>query len=407
MLINLRNALMAGKRLPYDAEVEYLQSSGTQYIDTGFIPSSNTSVEIGYKTADAQLNTVLFGCRVTYSDRSFCVWANANGKIRFDYSANSMDNKDGPNPIVGSWVQIAKRKERNFVNGTEYTANATNTFACNGNAYLFAMNDNGTANWLISAQISYCKIWDNNVLVRDYIPVRKGTVGYLYDRVSGKLFGNAGTGDFVLGPDVVPVEWLQGDGSAYIVLPQSITSSKTTALSIECKYIADVSANNKCVFASYYGSRWYAIGRIQNNAAPVIIARFGNTGQYMRTTDLNGVYTTKIIPSQDKVIENGVEYSETFTAGLNQAVDAIGLFCAYNTNDKSIMAVNSSRLYWFNVLSVDGGSIVKNLISVRVGTAATSWEGAMMDVLTRRIYRNAGTGAFTYGNDLKYPIPAS
>lgn len=29
-----------------------------------------------------------------------------------------------------------------------------------------------------------------------------------------------------------------------------------------------------------------------------------------------------------------------------------------------------------------------------------------MDVLTRRIYRNAGTGAFTYGNDLKYPIPA-
>ena len=29
-----------------------------------------------------------------------------------------------------------------------------------------------------------------------------------------------------------------------------------------------------------------------------------------------------------------------------------------------------------------------------------------IDVLTRRIYRNAGTGAFTFGNDLKYPIPA-
>lgn len=26
--------------------------------------------------------------------------------------------------------------------------------------------------------------------------------------------------------------------------------------------------------------------------------------------------------------------------------------------------------------------------------------------LTRRVYRNAGTGAFTYGNDLPYPIPA-
>ena len=29
-----------------------------------------------------------------------------------------------------------------------------------------------------------------------------------------------------------------------------------------------------------------------------------------------------------------------------------------------------------------------------------------MDVLTRRVYRNAGTGAFGYGNDLRYPIPA-
>ena len=41
----------------------------------------------------------------------------------------------------------------------------------------------------------------DGTVIADYIPVRKGTVGYLYDRVSGKLFGNAGTGDFVLGPD--------------------------------------------------------------------------------------------------------------------------------------------------------------------------------------------------------------
>ena len=54
----------------------------------------------------------------------------------------------------------------------------------------------------------------------------------------------------------------------------------------------------------------------------------------------------------------------------------------------------------------EGSSLVRSFLPVRVGTDATSWEGAMMDVLTRRIYRNQGTGAFTYGNDLKYPIPA-
>lgn len=34
------------------------------------------------------------------------------------------------------------------------------------------------------------------------LPYDVGTVGYMYDRVSGQLFGNAGTGDFILGPDI-------------------------------------------------------------------------------------------------------------------------------------------------------------------------------------------------------------
>ena len=42
-------------------------------------------------------------------------------------------------------------------------------------------------------------------------------------------------------------------------------------------------------------------------------------------------------------------------------------------------------------------------LPVRVGSGST-WEGAMMDTLTRRIYRNQGTGAFSYGADLPYPI---
>lgn len=40
----------------------------------------------------------------------------------------------------------------------------------------------------------------NNII--DFIPVRVGQVGYLYDRVSGQLFGNSGTGAFIVGPDV-------------------------------------------------------------------------------------------------------------------------------------------------------------------------------------------------------------
>ena len=189
------------KPLPYDAQVEYLKSTGTQWIDTGFSPTSDTSVEIGYKTENAQLNTALFGSRITYDDRSYCIWANASGKIRFDYTSSGHDNKDGPNSIARRWVDVSKRKNRNFVDDIECSANETNIFSCQDTAYLFGMRDNNKANWLISAQVAYCRIYENGVIVRDFIPVRVGDVGYLYDRVSGQLFGNSGTGAFIIGPD--------------------------------------------------------------------------------------------------------------------------------------------------------------------------------------------------------------
>ena len=48
----------------------------------------------------------------------------------------------------------------------------------------------------------YLKIWEADTLVRDYIPVKKNNIGYLFDKVSGQLFGNAGGGSFVCGPDL-------------------------------------------------------------------------------------------------------------------------------------------------------------------------------------------------------------
>lgn len=42
------------------------------------------------------------------------------------------------------------------------------------------------------------------VAVRDMLPVRVGATGYMYDTVTGRLFGNNGTGDFEYGLDVIP-----------------------------------------------------------------------------------------------------------------------------------------------------------------------------------------------------------
>lgn len=54
----------------------------------------------------------------------------------------------------------------------------------------------------LSGKVYYLKIYQNDNLVRDFIPVRVGTTGYLYDRVSGQLFENSGSGSFTYGNDV-------------------------------------------------------------------------------------------------------------------------------------------------------------------------------------------------------------
>lgn len=69
--------------------------------------------------------------------------------------------------------------------------------------YLFARHRHDTTvGNSATAKIGKVRMTVDGVLVRDFIPVRVGQVGYMYDKVSKQLFGNSGTGSFTLGSDV-------------------------------------------------------------------------------------------------------------------------------------------------------------------------------------------------------------
>ena len=68
--------------------------------------------------------------------------------------------------------------------------------------YLFCANNGGSPNTGLKIRLYGCSIFGNDgLVVRDYVPVRKYGLGFLFDRVSGMLFGNSGTGSFIIGPD--------------------------------------------------------------------------------------------------------------------------------------------------------------------------------------------------------------
>ena len=187
MLINLRNALMTGKRLPYDAEVEYLESSGTQYIEVPMVVDNSATVNItGYVR---RTNRELFSF-----DRQSSKQFNIETGETFSRWWNPNRTNIGSG-YVGA-LHSYKCNSSIWVDGVLKGASTT-TEADTTQMFYILNGYHGAA----SGRIYHASVEYGGKLIFDAIPVRKGTVGYMYDRVSGKLFGNAGTGDFVLGPD--------------------------------------------------------------------------------------------------------------------------------------------------------------------------------------------------------------
>ena len=191
--------------LPYDAEVEYLATTGTQYIRTGVVPNG--------------LNVFKFAAMIPIqggSDRAvFAVDSGAAGRDGVSvsiYNNNTIFGYKNGYTIV---AQPPFTKKSYVIDGGEFYIDGTlvadrGTARCENNneIVLFAWNRNGSVLQVSGeVRIYNFKAYDeNNDLIRDFVPVRftnelGNSEGAMYDRVSGQLFGNAGSGVFTIGPD--------------------------------------------------------------------------------------------------------------------------------------------------------------------------------------------------------------
>ena len=259
--------------------------------------------------------------------------------------------------------------------------------------YLFAVNSAGTAKIVpasAAVKIGSFRVEKNGEIKLDVVAVRKGTVGYLYDRVSGKLFGNAGSGDFIVGPDVVPVEYILQTGTQYIDTLYPMADTRREVITVDWsghsttyrEFMAGAASGSYLIEMSptgYYGTAYNYYSSIHVSTKDKI--RWDYTVGVKPYLYINDVFAI-----QDSLLR--VPTGNIQTGGVG-------------TPDANFPKM---KIYSLDIYT-DNSVQVRKMLPIRVGSGST-WEGAMMDVLTRRIYRNAGTGAFSYGNDIKYPIPA-
>ena len=192
-----------GGGLPYDAKIEYLQTDSAAYIDTGIAGDSDSHVIfIKYNHSSTVQYAGLYGN--FYNDSHNCcrfiLFNNASGY----FAINSRAGGSAAVTISGANNMVELEHHRTYIimNGVTRNVSPSSGGTANSRTIIVGKAGVGLTTRDIGLKVYYFRIENSGTTLFDGIPVRVGQVGYMYDRVSGQLFGNQGTGDFILGPDV-------------------------------------------------------------------------------------------------------------------------------------------------------------------------------------------------------------
>lgn len=176
--------------------VDYIEATGTQYINTGIKPTIKTTYEISVDITPqtTKTDTCLFGARPGSGSQQFIIW---DGYNTDDVSHRTI-------PVLGSlssayYYAPASTKNVFKYDGTNFYCNEESIFAmtnstgaCDYPIFLFALNNGGAADSRrYQGKLHYFKIYQNGTLVRDYKPCIKDGVYCLYDSVTKTCFYSA------------------------------------------------------------------------------------------------------------------------------------------------------------------------------------------------------------------------
>lgn len=173
-------------------EVECLQSTGTQQIDTGVKPTSTMGFMLKVYREDTGNS---FGAQYSSSKRFLF---NEGGSVCcISYGGTKYLSTI---PSTNALVTYLSTVDKCYVNGTEIGNAIPSVLPTTLNLYICGSNNNGTAS-LGKGKYYECQITDNGTLIRDFIPCYRkadGAAG-MYDTVGNQFYTNAGTGSFIVG----------------------------------------------------------------------------------------------------------------------------------------------------------------------------------------------------------------
>lgn len=199
--------------------IRYLESTGTQYINTGKIPTDNTRMQLKYYTT----STGSFYCAGARTGASTIYFAQSGAtsgsKVSCTVNGTSVTAEDSEGvdfKRVSSGqlfeIMIQTNTDSTYdysivdythgkyyrTTGVSYTPMGT----VSNPIYLFAFNPSYVVTG--TNRCYYFKLYRDGKLIVDGVPCYRKSDGVagLYDLVTGTFLTNSGSGEFVKGPDI-------------------------------------------------------------------------------------------------------------------------------------------------------------------------------------------------------------
>ena len=190
--------------------IQYIESTGTQFINTSFYPSGNKyRVVMTFMYTRGHGSLSLFG---NSTGAPFSI--TAYGITPTFYVGNSSSIYCGDEPALNTLCVLDITADNGVLtalwNGVEYTASYSGDLRTTDPVLVFGAGTGGIAGETGNGYRLYSmKIYDNNNLVRNFVPCvgGDGSLG-LFDMANGTFYTNAGSGEFLSDyvGEITPIE---------------------------------------------------------------------------------------------------------------------------------------------------------------------------------------------------------
>ena len=211
-ITNLSDSALMERVIKYNGErfaevdevLPYIETTGGQYIDTGYVANLNTAVEVTFQTNT--VNKWLFGSRTSGgASNTYAVHVSSMNSIWFQMANDSSSTQFSVSNFANKQSTITVNKDAAYLNGAQIGTVGRTAFGDNSlSLYLGVINANGSGtDRPFVGKIYSMRIWDNGELVRFFVPARDkdGNIGF-YDLVTHQMFLNAGSGNFAYGHSI-------------------------------------------------------------------------------------------------------------------------------------------------------------------------------------------------------------